>query len=163
MDATTSIPGWESPSPSAVEVQAPRKRLRVRKGTKSCWECKRRKIRCTFAASTDVRCTGCRRRRTACVSQEFPDGHTTFYSADSDGPPAYRDRLGRLEASVELLVKTSGANGRDSSGSGSPSRGILQDKTVSADTLPQAGAASSETPVWTSPISPAGEVAVEAN
>ncbi|KAJ4200251.1 hypothetical protein NW767_007772 [Fusarium falciforme] len=168
MEAATSIPGWGSPSPSAadmpnqavVEVQAPRKRFRVRKGTKSCWECKRRKIRCTFAASTDMRCTGCKRRRTACVSQEFPDESTAFCSTDIGRPPAYRDRLGRLEASVELLVKSSGANGRNCSDPGSPSRVTLRDTTGSTDTLPQAGFISSETPVWTSPISPAGEVVV---
>ncbi|EEU38393.1 uncharacterized protein NECHADRAFT_34715 [Fusarium vanettenii 77-13-4] len=85
MDAAASIPGWESPRTSAAEVQPAGKRLRVRKGTKSCWECKRRKTRCTFAASADMRCTGCKRRRTACVGQEFPDEPTTFRSTDGDG------------------------------------------------------------------------------
>ncbi|KAI8686772.1 Zn(2)-C6 fungal-type domain-containing protein [Fusarium sp. Ph1] len=166
MDAAhTSIPGWEPPSPSAAEIQPPRKRLHVRKGTKSCWECKRRKIRCTFAASADMRCTGCKRRRTACVGQEFPDEPTTFHSTDSDGLPAYGDRLGRLEASVELLVKSSGVNGRNSSDPGSPSRVTLQDNTVSADTLPQTSATSSKTPEWISPAPTTkhatyGEVAV---
>ncbi|KAM6520333.1 hypothetical protein FSOLCH5_005125 [Fusarium solani] len=169
MDAAhASSPGWESlspsaadmPNPAAAEVQAPRKRIRVRKGTKSCWECKRRKIRCTFAASADMRCTGCKRRRTACVSQEFPDEPAAFCSTNNDGSPAYGDRLGRLEASVEQLVKSSGANGRNSSDPGSPSRVTLRDKTVSADTLPQTSTASSEIPDWTSPTLPARDVAV---
>lgn len=37
---------------------------------------------------------------------------------------------------------------------------VRKGTTASTDTLPQAGFISSETPVWTSPISPAGEVVV---
>ncbi|TPX14636.1 uncharacterized protein E0L32_005328 [Thyridium curvatum] len=47
------------------------KRRKIRKGTQSCWECKRRKIRCTFAAPEQDVCDGCRSRQTKCVSQEF--------------------------------------------------------------------------------------------
>ncbi|KAK8137573.1 hypothetical protein PG984_003066 [Apiospora sp. TS-2023a] len=47
------------------------KRRKLRKGTQSCWECKRRKIRCTFTSPADSICDGCRSRRTKCVSQEF--------------------------------------------------------------------------------------------
>jgi hypothetical protein len=51
------------------------KRRKVRKGTHSCWECKRRKMKCRFdprIASTS--CNGCRRRGSPCISQEFPEG-----------------------------------------------------------------------------------------
>ncbi|CAI6099244.1 unnamed protein product [Clonostachys chloroleuca] len=48
-----------------------RKRRKIRKGTQSCWECKRRKIRCTFATPAENTCDGCRSRRTKCISQEF--------------------------------------------------------------------------------------------
>lgn len=45
---------------------------RVRKGTRSCWECKRRKMKCTLdPVSTSAVCNGCRRRGSNCVSQEF--------------------------------------------------------------------------------------------
>ncbi|KAI8625762.1 hypothetical protein F5Y19DRAFT_488933 [Xylariaceae sp. FL1651] len=54
-------------------MEALPKRRKVRKGTQSCWECKRRKIRCTFAAPTESICDGCRSRRTKCVGQEFHD------------------------------------------------------------------------------------------
>ncbi|KAH7024979.1 uncharacterized protein B0I36DRAFT_366877 [Microdochium trichocladiopsis] len=77
------------------------KRRRVRKGTQSCWQCKRRKTRCTFfaaraAAPGDGRlqgpCDGCRSRRTKCVSQEFEeDGAVSATTADEhhvqDVPP----------------------------------------------------------------------------
>ena len=48
------------------------KRRKVRKGTQSCWECKRRKVRCIFA-SPDTICNNCQRRKTTCISQELPD------------------------------------------------------------------------------------------
>ncbi|KAK8031984.1 hypothetical protein PG990_001718 [Apiospora arundinis] len=49
------------------------KRRKIRKGTQSCWECKRRKVRCTYARPTDSICDGCRSRHTECISQEFED------------------------------------------------------------------------------------------
>ncbi|KAF3074030.1 putative transcription factor gsfR1 [Trichoderma lentiforme] len=49
------------------------RRRKVRKGTQSCWECKRRKTRCTFVVPTDAVCNGCERRKTACIGQEFPN------------------------------------------------------------------------------------------
>ncbi|KAF2096867.1 hypothetical protein NA57DRAFT_14363, partial [Rhizodiscina lignyota] len=73
------------------------KRRKIRKGTKSCWECKRRKIRCTFIASTESRCDGCRSRGTKCIGQEF---HNEPKAAKSKA-----DRLDRMEALVEQLAK----------------------------------------------------------
>ncbi|KAH7155842.1 hypothetical protein B0J13DRAFT_234812 [Dactylonectria estremocensis] len=82
-------------------VEAPAsKRRKLRKGTQSCWECRRRKARCTFAAGEDDVCQGCRRRGTACLSQEFPDRPST--------PGSNRhivDRLDQVEALVGQLVK----------------------------------------------------------
>jgi len=48
-------------------------RRKIRKGTQSCWECKRRKTRCTFSTASEAICDGCRSRRTKCISQEFCD------------------------------------------------------------------------------------------
>ncbi|KAL4937873.1 hypothetical protein BDV06DRAFT_215556 [Aspergillus oleicola] len=52
------------------------KRRRVRKGTKNCWECKRRKVRCIFASAEHAICSNCRRRGTSCISQELPEALT---------------------------------------------------------------------------------------
>ncbi|OAA76106.1 C6 zinc finger domain containing protein [Akanthomyces lecanii RCEF 1005] len=88
------------PPPAAVPTSpsgtVPKKR-KVRKGTQSCWECKRRKIRCTFASSTDAVCDGCKSRQTKCIGQEYQD----------DPAPASRkaDRLKRMESIIEDLVK----------------------------------------------------------
>ena len=78
-------------------------RRKVRKGTQSCWECKRRKVRCTFAPPRDATCNGCKRRGILCVSQELPQSST--WQAG--------DRLGRVEALVEQLVKSADNSGID--------------------------------------------------
>ena len=69
------------------------KRRKIRKGTQSCWECKRRKIRCKFASSKDVTCIGCQRRRAACVSQEMPED----LSPAKSGNRHLSERITRVE------------------------------------------------------------------
>ncbi|CAD0106611.1 unnamed protein product, partial [Aureobasidium uvarum] len=58
------------------------KRRKIRKGTQSCWECKRRKVRCI---STENICQNCRRRGTACISQDLPDVFTISTPSPSEG------------------------------------------------------------------------------
>ena len=45
------------------------KRRKVRKGTHSCQACRRRKVKCIYAAPEEVRCIACDRRGTQCISQ----------------------------------------------------------------------------------------------
>lgn len=52
------------------------KRRKVRRGTQNCWECKRRKTRCTFAVPTDSVCDGCKSRQVRCISQQFYEDGT---------------------------------------------------------------------------------------
>lgn len=73
------------------------KRRRLRKGTHSCWACKRRKVRCTFASSTDVTCVICRRRGTKCISQELPEDLGQIEDSAS--------RIVRVETLLNQLVK----------------------------------------------------------
>ncbi|KAK4165578.1 transcription factor sdnS [Cladorrhinum sp. PSN259] len=88
----TEIP----PSPHQTEAEI--RRRKIRKGTHSCWECRRRKIRCKFAAGDDAAvCLPCQARGSVCRSQEFVDS----------SPPQLPDRrlaqrLGRLE---DLMAK----------------------------------------------------------
>ncbi|KAJ9328184.1 transcriptional regulator family: Fungal Specific TF [Paecilomyces variotii] len=49
------------------------KRPKLRKGTFSCWECKRRKTRCEFRPKASSVCLSCQRRDLPCISQEFPE------------------------------------------------------------------------------------------
>jgi hypothetical protein len=85
---------------------------RVRKGTRSCWECKRRKIRCIFGDDNDPTCKGCLDRGTSCVSQEFLD--TERSSSNNTG---LGHRLGRVEELLEkLITKVSPNNERSTPG-----------------------------------------------
>ncbi|RTE84894.1 hypothetical protein BHE90_000638 [Fusarium euwallaceae] len=97
MENTASL--TREPSLDDSAAPAP-KRRKLRKGTQSCWECKRRKARCTFSADTKDVCEGCKRRGTECVSQE---------STDEPPPPGSKkglvDRLGQVEALVGQLLK----------------------------------------------------------
>ncbi|KAK7421233.1 hypothetical protein QQX98_002363 [Neonectria punicea] len=88
MDKSTTIGGHRSPSIPP--------RRKVRKGTQSCWECKRRKTRCTFAVPTDSTCDGCKSRRTRCISQEFRDEGAML--AEKAG------RLRQMETLVQQLA-----------------------------------------------------------
>ena len=53
--------------------EPPSKRRKLRKGTTSCWDCKKRKVKCTFDATSDTICVACRRRNAPCVRQDQPD------------------------------------------------------------------------------------------
>ncbi|EFQ33915.1 uncharacterized protein GLRG_09059 [Colletotrichum graminicola M1.001] len=82
------------------------KRRKLRKGTQSCWECKRRKARCTFSSANQIVCEGCTRRGIDCVSQE---------ATDEPPPPGSNkhlvDRLGQVEALVKQLLQTNHETG----------------------------------------------------
>ncbi|KAK1998389.1 hypothetical protein LX36DRAFT_33685 [Colletotrichum falcatum] len=90
--------------------ERPAKKRKVRKGTRSCWQCRKRKIRCEFASNEEEMCNGCQARGTLCVSQEFAD-------QEPSGPPerGLVQRLGRLE---ELMLKLADRMGPDSSAVG---------------------------------------------
>jgi hypothetical protein len=78
-----------------------RKTRRLRKGTRSCWECKRRKIRCLYAIENDSTCRDCADRGTKCVSQEFMD-EAQRHPAGNGG---LGQRMGRIEDMLEKLMQ----------------------------------------------------------
>lgn len=107
-----SLSTWESPLD--WEIPAP-KRRKLRKGTRSGWECKWHKAWYTFAAATKDVCEACRRRGTDCVSQEYaeqspPKGSNTHLV----------DRLGRVESLVGRLLKGAVNNGHSGGDVASP-------------------------------------------
>ncbi|KAH8905234.1 hypothetical protein BR93DRAFT_775160 [Coniochaeta sp. PMI_546] len=79
----------EESSTGSADTPLVLKRRRVRKGTQSCWECKRRKIRCTFVAPTEAVCDGCKSRQVECISQEF-----YVDNAETRGPTDKRNCAG---------------------------------------------------------------------
>jgi hypothetical protein len=86
-----------SPEPNA-------KRRRLRRGTRSCWDCKRRKVKCTFNSTTDTVCISCRRRGAACVGQENPEEQ----SRAGDGLDQLFERVVGVKALLEELVEKVG-------------------------------------------------------
>jgi hypothetical protein len=95
-----SQPEHISPEAAEEDERSLRKKRKVRKGTQSCWECKRRKIRCTFSSAADAHspCDSCQRRRTACISQEFPNEPPPQTARDD-----FEGRFNRLERLVLQL------------------------------------------------------------
>ncbi|GJC88604.1 dehydrocurvularin biosynthesis regulator [Colletotrichum liriopes] len=77
------------------------RRKKVRKGTHSCWECRRRKMKCIFGSPTDAACISCQRRGAKCVAQEFPEE----ISISLDRSLQMGDRMVRVETLVEQLLK----------------------------------------------------------
>ncbi|PYI07760.1 hypothetical protein BO78DRAFT_366013 [Aspergillus sclerotiicarbonarius CBS 121057] len=86
-----------SPLPSTPGRGMPPRKLR--KGTHSCWECRRRKVRCLFPSPNASICTPCSIRGSPCRSQDLVDS-----------PPPQRERthaqrLDRLEELMQRLVE----------------------------------------------------------
>ncbi|KAK0653847.1 hypothetical protein QBC41DRAFT_61144 [Cercophora samala] len=111
---------------------------RIRKGTHSCWECKRRKIRCTFAAPSDAVCIGCHRRGTDCRSQELPEEPST----PADRTRQMGDRIIRVETLIEHLVKKIGGDSSAVQALLKPkdaSAGVKDDGSTGSESGPQFG------------------------
>ncbi|KAL3447157.1 hypothetical protein BJX65DRAFT_98537 [Aspergillus insuetus] len=75
----------------------------VRKGTRSCWECRRRKVKCLPSPDHVSICAGCRERGTECLSQqEYVDDPSPQQPADDS---ALAQRVARVESLLETLLK----------------------------------------------------------
>ncbi|CAH0045378.1 unnamed protein product [Clonostachys solani] len=87
----------QAPSLNPDDSLAPApKRRKLRKGTSSCWECKRRKARCSFSTAdgaVDTVCHGCKLRGTRCIPQDLPD-----QPASGGSNRHLVDRLAQVEA-----------------------------------------------------------------
>lgn len=87
--------------PSSPSTEPGAKRRKIRKGTRSCWACKRRKNRCTWSGNEE-KCDGCYHRGTQCISQEYPEEPVP---SAKRGANKSSSRLQRLEALVEELSR----------------------------------------------------------
>ncbi|KAJ5287736.1 hypothetical protein N7478_003422 [Penicillium angulare] len=96
---STLVPRSSADGRESDEMSAS-KRRKVRKGTRSCWECRQRKMKCIFSRSTDIICVRCHRRGIKCVSQEYPEEITSSL----DRSLQVSDRLIRVENLVEKLL-----------------------------------------------------------
>lgn len=79
----------------------PGKRMRL--GTKSCAECRRRKVRCIFAPGQD-RCDQCLAHSSPCVAQEkLPSGDDASPSSGTEDVVALKKRIDELETLMRGL------------------------------------------------------------
>jgi hypothetical protein len=76
----------------------------MRKGTHSCYECRRRKIRCIFAKDSTI-CEGCDAKGRRCTEQR----RELLQAAALDTRESLRDRVARLEA----IIRASKSDGGD--------------------------------------------------
>ncbi|KAL2132325.1 hypothetical protein VTI74DRAFT_3929 [Chaetomium olivicolor] len=97
------------------------KRRKLRKGTRSCWECKRRKIRYMFASPGDVVCIGCQHRRIPCVPQEMPE---TASPVKKDNR-RLDERIARIEDFIKDFLASGQTDRRSSLASSGASRHYL--------------------------------------
>ena len=94
----------ESPDPDASRRPA----KKMRKGTHSCFECRRRKIRCIFSSDNPNVCSECFARGSKCLGQEEADVDV----AALDNRKNLRERVAKLEALVETLSQDRSEVGR---------------------------------------------------
>jgi len=89
----------------------PGARKGMRKGTHSCYECRRRKIRCIFANDSTI-CESCDAKGRSCTEQR----RELLQKAALDNRETLRERVARLEAILQAS-KTEGGNAADSASS----------------------------------------------
>ncbi|KAF1841294.1 uncharacterized protein K460DRAFT_369334 [Cucurbitaria berberidis CBS 394.84] len=95
----------ENEAEYSTSPEADTKRRKLRKGTKSCWHCKKRKVKCIFDATSETVCIACRRRGAACIGQDQPEGELQL-QAESNGDTVL-SRIQRVEGLLEQLVEVS--------------------------------------------------------
>jgi hypothetical protein len=112
----TSIHPYIAIAMSSSKLEADRPPKRMRLGTKSCAECRRRKVRCIYTQGISI-CKECVLHDAACVPQTARQaGQLTPESMDDD--KSMRRRLEELEGMVRTLCKAVDFN----AGPSNPSR-----------------------------------------
>ena len=121
--------------PPSQEHEA--KRRKIRKGTRSCWECKHRKIRCIFLSPDSPSCVECQRRRATCVSQNLPEALAP--TKQHSNSRHLGDRIARIEDIVKDLVAAQNAQNQEEEPFNEPLRQEeqVQQPSNSATLLPR--------------------------
>lgn len=115
-------------------------RKKMRKGTKSCIECRRRKIKCTFEPGRTSICNECFARGSTCIDQEHGDvssftNHSSSSTSKDEQNIALKERVTYLEDLVkQVLDRLPEKNGSNDSPTAQPR---MESSSLQADT--QAG------------------------
>jgi Fungal Zn(2)-Cys(6) binuclear cluster domain len=89
--SSTTSPYADGGSHSDHFQGPPRKKMR--KGTKSCLECRRRKIKCTFEPGRTAICNECHARGSTCIDQEHGDIQSYTQQAADQSSYSLRERV----------------------------------------------------------------------
>ncbi|PHH51659.1 Dehydrocurvularin biosynthesis regulator [Ceratocystis fimbriata CBS 114723] len=94
---------------------------RVRKGTKSCWQCRRRKIKCEYKTANSAVCIRCTEKGEPCRSQEYPEepGPDERSEPTASSTRTVHQRLSEMERALQLVVKVV-----------DPTRGLMKDLSL---------------------------------
>ncbi|PKK53043.1 hypothetical protein CI102_1686 [Trichoderma harzianum] len=103
---------------------------KVRKGTRSCWECKRRKIRCTFPSGNTSICNWCISHGSTCISQRFQDE-----TGDASRAQSMESRMMRVENLLEQVLEKLDSTGRQSRTEESPGCPTTVDDSTGIDVV----------------------------
>ncbi|KAL4792769.1 hypothetical protein BDV19DRAFT_368142 [Aspergillus venezuelensis] len=98
--------------------ETPLPRRALRKGTRSCAECKRRKTRCFYDRPTDASCVACQRRGMPCFGQQFVD----VPLMEMGGEQTIVERLKRAEIILDTITKDISPTARNGNGVGNGQR-----------------------------------------
>ncbi|KIW12122.1 hypothetical protein PV08_09396 [Exophiala spinifera] len=79
-------------------------RKKMRKGTKSCLECRRRKIKCNFEPGRPAVCNECYARGSTCIDQEHGDIHSYSQPNVEQSNYSLRERVSQLEDLVKQVL-----------------------------------------------------------
>lgn len=95
-------------APGSDHSQGP-PRKKMRKGTKSCIECRRRKIKCTFEPGRTSICNECFARGSTCIDQEHGDvssfsNTTSTLQQKEEQNTALKERVTYLEDLVKQVL-----------------------------------------------------------
>src|SRR6201986_2482973 len=84
---------------SASSASQERRQKRLRKGTHSCLECRKRKIRCDWPVESP-QCDGCASRKVRCVEQAYGD-----VPRASPRTKTMRQRISDLEGAIDKIFR----------------------------------------------------------
>ena len=114
-------------------------RKKMRKGTKSCLECRRRKIKCTFEDGRPAICNECYARGSTCIDQEHGDIQTYTQAASEQSSYSLRERVSQLEDLVKQVLyrlpEKGEASGNSDRGSAAPESDKSQLDAQAAEVL----------------------------
>ena len=99
-----SHPPSSSGSPYAEDHAHGPPRKKMRKGTKSCLECRRRKIKCTFEPGRTAICNECYARGSTCIDQEHGDIQSYTQQTAEQSSYSLRERVTQLEGLVKQVL-----------------------------------------------------------